>query len=296
MIHDTWLYFVVLAHLLNAFVVLIDKQLVTRLITHPIVYAFYVSLLSGVAFVLLPFGVVTVPSLSIMFYCLMAAICYFFSIVYLYRALQHTDPSDAVPVAGSLTAISTFFFSFIVFEQSFTWQVFVGSTLLIIGTLLISHFRFTKITAGQIAVSGIFSGVSAVFTKLVFEHLTFANGFFWTRMANVLLAVIVACIPMYHRYINHNLEHSSPGTKMLIIGNKVIAGIAALMILFAIKLAPVQYVNALAGLQYVFLLTFAIIWGKHKGHFFSYNDGPHDMVHKILSTALIVLGFMIFVS
>lgn len=296
MTHNAWLYFVILAHFINALVVIIDKHIVSTSVPRPVVYAFYVSLLSGTALVLVPFGAVSIPSLTIILYSIIAGATYVFSILCLYEALRVTDPSDAIPVVGALTAISTFIFSFVTLQTEISRQVLIGSLLLIIGTLLISHFRFTWKTARYVLLSGLLSGLSAVFVKIVFQTESFANGFFWTRMGNFLFALVLIAIPAYWKHVDAHLRKISVGTKMIIVGNKVFAGGAAFLILLAIKLAPVSLVSALAGLQYVFLLVLAVIWSKHMPEYFFHRGKPGELVHRVLSTSLIVLGFIIFVS
>lgn len=51
-----WLLLVILAHLFYALVFLIDKYIVSRPLPHPVVYAFYVGVLSIFIWVLAPFG------------------------------------------------------------------------------------------------------------------------------------------------------------------------------------------------------------------------------------------------
>ncbi len=53
------LIFVIFGQVLNAIIVLIDKYIITKTaVSRPIVYAFFVGLISSVALFVVPFGVI----------------------------------------------------------------------------------------------------------------------------------------------------------------------------------------------------------------------------------------------
>ena len=85
-----WIVLATLAQILNAAIVLVDKYV---LVSHeslgkPVVYAFYVSMLSGVVIVLLPLGVVSLPSLKVVALSLLSSITFILSVIFLYTALK----------------------------------------------------------------------------------------------------------------------------------------------------------------------------------------------------------------
>lgn len=290
----TWIGFVVIAQLINAGIVLVDKYLLNsdRGVSKPAVYAFYVSILSGVVVVLVPFGVISWPSALVVWLSLATAITYIFSIFFLYSALKITDASDVAPVAGAMSAISAFILSHIWLNQDLPQSFLIAFIFLIIGTLLISHFRFNTKSFAFVFLAGVLFGVSAFLIKLIFLHTTFINGFFWSRMTNVLGALFLLLIPSNLEAIRHGLRQSSSGTKGLVVGNKALSGIAFLFTMIAIQMGSVSIVNALSGLQFVFLLTFAYFCMNKFPAIFAGEIHPHKIHHKLYGIIFIIFGFL----
>src|SRR3989344_4855381 len=113
----SWIYLVLLAQFINAAVVLLDKFLLTsKSIARPLVYVFYVSMLSGVAFLLLPFRLIFPyqlvfwPTGPVIWLSLTIGIAFTLSIFFLYHALASADASDVAPVVGAVSALATLLF------------------------------------------------------------------------------------------------------------------------------------------------------------------------------------------
>ncbi len=304
-LNNYWIYLVIIAQFISAAVVLIDKYLVgSKTDSHgsapaggPAVYTFYVSILSGVVLVILPFGWVLLPTLSVILISLAVAFSYIFSILFLYNSLKTSDASDVAPVMGAISALSTLFFSFIILKNSLPHNFMIGFLYLIAGTFLMSHFRFDKKSSIYVILAGLLFGLSSVFTKMIFNQTTFVNGFFWSRMANVLAAVTLLLWPANLKAIVQNLKYSTKETKFLVIGNKALAGLAFLLILGAIKLGEVSVVNALGGIQFVFLLLLAFIFTyKMPEHFHEAVHRERNLIKKITASSLIIIGlYLLFI-
>ena len=104
---QSWLAFAIFAQFLFALSTLVDKHIVTRAgtIGKPIVYAFYVALLSGFVVVLFPF--VSIPSGHVLLLSLVNAATFTAAIYLLYCALSTARASDVSPVVGGVSAIVT---------------------------------------------------------------------------------------------------------------------------------------------------------------------------------------------
>ena len=292
-----WIYLVVIAQLLNAVVTLIDKHFVTSaLIGKPVVYAFYMGVLSGAAVLLLPFGVVLAPTIMVLWLSLVAGISYVFALLFLYKSLKLSDASDVAPVFGAVSTVATFGFSFIFLGGSLSGNFLSGFILLVVGTFITSYFHLTKKAILFLVVAGVMFGFSTVFLKELFNQTAFWNGFFWSRLANVLGVVILFLWSNNARAILDNIKTSSMGTKTAVVVNKVIAGFAFLLILYAIKLGDVSVVNALTGVQFAFLLLFAILFSKRfPEYFYESVHHHHAILRKLVATVLIMVGlFLLF--
>lgn len=287
-----WITLAVVGQLFYAVSVLIDKYvLVTpKGIGRPIVYVFYVSLLSAVVLLLAPFGV-GMPSAQVVWLSVASAVSFMFSIYLLYSALQCCGKaSDIVPVIGALSAITTFALAFVFLDQDLSEYFYVPFALLVIGTLFISHFRFTLRLTKMVIFSGIFFGTSVLLMKILFLEAGFLDGFFWSRMANVGGALFILAMPAWRSAIFGGTRSSSSGVKWLVVGNKVLSGAAAALTFVAIYLGSVSVVNAMAGLQFVFILAFAYFFGSWFPAIFSGEIHPHKFPHKLYGVILIAAG------
>lgn len=285
-----WIFIVLIAQFMNAIVVLLDKYVI-RQVSQPVVYAFAVGILSVIPIVLVPFGVVDAPSAIIVLNALAAGCAFIVSVVLLYRALAISDTSDVAPVMGGAAALSTLVFSLLVLRDTLPESFFLGFTLLVIGTFLVSHYRLSYRSLTYAVVAGILFGLSSVLIKNMFIVTTFLDAFFWSRMGNVFAALLLL-IPGESRHaIMHDVTHQKPQLALLIIGNKALTGTAVFLTLVAINLGNVSLVSALAGLQFVFLLLFAVAAGKRFPQYFPHETHQHALIPKILAVFFILAGF-----
>jgi drug/metabolite transporter (DMT)-like permease len=288
----TWMILVVLGQAINALVVLVDRYLVRKQFGgKPVVYTFYVGLLSGVVLILVPFGVVSPLSTFGFLVCVGIAASSILGLLYLYKALLITDASDTVPVTGSLTALASFIFSFFLLGSALPDHFIPGFLLLIVGMLFVSHFRFSPRAILYVLLVGFFLGLSTVLIKILFLETNFIDGFFWSRMANFAGALCLLAWPNNAKAILSRAAVPHRKTSYILVLNKVLAGIAMLFILIAINLGNVTLVNALAALQFVFLLFFVGFVHKFLPEMIFTPLRRRDIIQKVISTAIIIVGF-----
>ena len=140
----SWVFLVVGAQIINAFVAVADKYLVTdeKRMPRPFVYAFYTSLVTGfwlviylVGFVpsLREYGIpsllnVRMPTLEVVALAFFSAYTFFMALVSLYGTLKRADTSDVMPVVGAVSAIGTFGLSLLFLgahsSPDFIWGIF----------------------------------------------------------------------------------------------------------------------------------------------------------------------------
>lgn len=288
-----WLGIAVAAQFLFALGVLIDRHIIVRAgpLGRPIVYAFYVSLLSGFVVVLAPFGLISLPTTVVLLLSLATSITFLAGIYFLYSALAIAHASDVAPVVGAVSAIITVVLAGIWIDNDVASFQFVPIVLLIIGTGLISRFHFTKQALLYTCVSGVGIGATIFLTKLIFLETSFLDGFFWTRMMNVVVALALLLIPVCRIAILKGGTQSSQGAKFLVVGNKILAGSASVLMTYAVSLGSVSVVNALSGVQFVFIfiLTFLFARFMPDSHFHA-THAHEGLGHTAAGVVCIVLG------
>lgn len=306
----TWIFLAAGAQVLNALVAIIDKYLVTdeKALPRPFVYAFYsllvtggwiiiyfVGLLPGMSTIGMPqFSNVVSPTIQVVGMSFLAAYTFFMALVSLYNALKHADASDVMPVIGASSAIATFGMSYLFLGTALNINFIWGVLLLAIGTLLVSQFRFTSTIALHTIHSGIFFALHYIAMKGLFQETSFDDGFFWSRIGFVLFALSLLLVPTYYKKITGQTKTTTKKTGFLVLLNKVMAGVAAFMLLKATDWGDVAVVQALDGLKFVFIFFISIVFGQYIPA--AAGENEHDLktiARKFMYVIIICVGFVL---
>ncbi len=301
----TWILIVIAAHFLNAIVSIVDKHIVTAgKVSKPIVYAFYVGILSTLSILIFSFNILPLkieglphinnvyfPDIKLSTFSILSGYLFLVALVSLYSAFKKSDASDVVPVVGSSNAIFTFIISFIFLGEVLTKNFLIGFIFLVVGTVILSHFRFSYKVLGFSLLSGIFYAGYYSLMKVMFNDYAFDQAFFWSRIGLLFASVSLLIVPYYKKIIFQGTKQSKVKHGLWILGNNILGGIAGISLLKATELGSVTIVQALNGLQFAFLIIISVIFGKITPVSFGENNNISDIVQKILSVSLIIIGF-----
>lgn len=286
--------FVILGQLLNASTVLIDKYIVTKTsISRPGVYVFYVGIISGFVLILLPFGVVNTPSPHTVLLSLDIGFVFVASILFLYRALKHANATDVVAWLTAVSALTTFIFGSIFLNEELPASFPYAMALFIIGILFVGHFRFYARSFVQVILAGTLFGFSVILIKILFSTVSFADGFFWSRMGNMFAALSLLLFPTIRRHVFQVTKDTTKKTGLLVIANRILGGLAFLCILYAIRLGSVSIVNALSSLQFLFIFVIILFLGRYMPELYHREFRHGHVLHKVLSMFFIIAGFFV---
>lgn len=306
----SWILLTTCAQLINAVVAIADKYLVTdeKRMPRPFVYAFYTSLATSFWLIIyflgfIPgfselgvpsFSNIQVPTLEFMALAFFSAYTFFMAIVSLYGTLKRADTSDVMPVVGAVSAIATFGLSYLFLDAQYSQNFIWGVLLLATGTFMVSHLRFNTNIALASFHSGLFFALHYISMKGMFQLTNFDDAFFWSRVALVLFVLSWLLIPNYLELIRSQNKATTRNTGFLIFGTKILAGVAAFMLLKATDLGDVAVVQALDGLKFVFILLIGLL----VGHWLPKSAGENDrsmrtIVRKFVYVTVICLGFIL---
>lgn len=306
-----WIFLAVVAQFLNALVALIDKRIVSddKMLPRPFVYGFYTCLFSGVWVLIYFFGFLpfsfegfTVPSFSnvlrpsieVVALSFLSAYTFFIGLVSMFNALRVADASDVVPVIGATSAIASFGLGHFFLGTAMTSHYWLGITVLAVGTYLVSRFHFTYRTAFVAVHSGLFFAFHYIAIKGLFMTTSFDDGFFWSRVAFVLFALSLLMIPNYFEKIKEQTKVTTRSTGYLIVANKVLAGVSTILILKATDLGDVAVVQALGGLQFIFILILGIFFSIRPTTIAVGEPYRKEAIlQKALFVAVISVGFLL---
>ena len=305
---QSWVLLVVIAQFISAIVAMVDKYLVSsNRVGQPLVYAFYVSILSALSILVyafswidLPttfqfpsFANVHIPTFEVLGWSIVSSFTFFGALIALFSSFKYADASDVIPVISSTSAVATLLFSFSFLNEGLTRNFSLGFGLLVVGTLLVSHLRFTKKVLFYSLIGGVLFGLSSVSVKLLFNVTNFDDGFFWSRVMLVLAAVILYSTPYCCQSVKSHSKKTKWTNWLWIVGNKTLAGLSGLLIFKAIELGNVATVQALSGLQFVFLLLFAILFGKRSPYACGENCSRKELIQKTIAVTIFAIGFVI---
>lgn len=302
----TWILFTLLGYFCLAVSQLLDKFLLSgERIPRPSVYAFYVSLFSLFSLLFAPFGFAWLPFwLASLF--LFSGFFFVYGLLAFYYAVKTSEISRIAPLVGLITSVTVLLFSSfspdIFGEGSFTIRTLMALGLFVIGGLLISYdlpLRKHDHLSWTVLLAGTSIGFSLLLLKFGYLHTNFVSGLVWSRIGMFAAGLTLLLVPIFRQeiWIQHEpkkmADKKSLVTFAIFLFNKTCAGTASFLILYATALGSVSFVQALSGMQYVFLLLLSLPLSARFPHIFGEKLSFWDWFQK--GVALLIIGAAFFV-
>lgn len=297
----TWALVALVGYFFSAVSVLFDKYLLSDRIATPAIYAFFVSLFSLFALLFIPFGF-QFPGLYTTGVFLLSGIFFVYGLVAFYTAVQKHEVSRVAPLLGTTVSLIAFLAVFIpgvAGESIFGPRYLLALGLLIAGGLLISFdlpLRKKESIPKLILVAGLAMGISMILLKQGYNDADFISGLVWSRLGIFIGGLSLLFFSSYRRQIFAQLSHFSVkpdqarSTGALFVLSKTCAGVASFLITYAVAQGSVSFVQALSGMQYVFVLLLAFPLALRYPKVFGEKLFFWDWFQKGLAVAMIGLG------
>ncbi|MEK7647013.1 MAG: EamA family transporter [Patescibacteria group bacterium] len=297
-----WILVAVAAYFFGALSFIGDKLILSRIVTSPLVYAFYAGVLSVFAALLFPFDMIW-PGTAQFLLSLVAGVIFLFALLALFVALKSGEVSRVLPVVGGLTPVFVYLGSYALLGEQLTFMQTVALVFLVVGGVLISMERapwsFFGIPAWHNilmpVLAALLFGIFYVSVKYVFTHQPFLSGFIWTRLGSFAGALILLVPKSNREVIFNSVRTLNARVGGFFIANKILAGIAFLILNYAIYLGSVTLVNALQGVQYFFILAFSIFLSARIPQFFEEKITRSIIMQKISAILLTGIGLALLV-
>jgi len=304
-----WILLATAGQFLNAIVAILDKYIVSdeNALPRPFVYAFYSCLLTGgwVLVYLLGFvpGLsnlgapsylnIQPPTLVVVALAFLAAYTFFMALMSMFSALKAADASNVMPIIGSVSALSAFGMSYLFLDASLSHNFIFGIVILSAGTFLVSRSLPEREVVLYVIHAGLFFALHAITMKGLFNETSFDDGFFWSRIGFVLFALSLLLVPAYYLKITKQTKGTTKKTGAIVVLTKVLAGVAAFLLLKATDMGEVSVVQALDGLKFVFILIISIVFAHYLPDSATDRDTrPGTFFRKLLFVFLILIGFI----
>ncbi|MDD4290218.1 MAG: DMT family transporter [Patescibacteria group bacterium] len=303
-----FLIIVIVSYFILAIVNLADKFILGNMIPNSKAYTFFVGVLGCAVVLLSPFFLVWCGWRILMLNILVGA---FFPIAltFMYRSLKIGDTSKMITLVGGTIPIFTVIMSIFILGEVFTKNQWLGIALLIVGTIIIAWLPNKKTLWHKISVmfgmtddnpkrgiieailSALFYALFFIGTKYLYSIQPFWSGFIWIRLGT-LIAVLTFLINKSDRIAIFNSFKSlmKGKNKLLFFGNQGLAGVGFVLQNYAIALGSVALVNAMQGIQYVFLIVLGFIITMFKPRAIKEDISKSIIIQKIIAILLIGIG------
>lgn len=251
--------FTLAAYFFNAVSVFSSKFLLNKAIPDPLVYIFYISLISFLAILALPFT--KAPTLEVFMIASFSTCAWTLGAYLMYKALKAGNVSRVIPVIGTLIPLFLLIFA----SGTNTISVNQGiAVLILIGGMIfltITDWRnsFNKWELIFEILSALAFAVSYITLRQAYLKLDFFSVLVWSRLILLPLGLTILIIPVLRKRIISSARpkinfFSKVG--LIFLGGQLAGAISELLLLFSISLANPALVNSLQGTQYIFLLIF----------------------------------------
>lgn len=296
----SYLPIAILGYCLNAIATLVDKALLDKNIPEPIVYTFYLGVLSLAAILLIPFGF-SWPNTPTILFATASGFTFVFGWMTLYLALKHDEASRVAPIIGTFVPIFTLILGLLFLDQSLTRSQFLAFAILTSGLVLISSTSWfkSKIERENILLmilSGLFFALSSVLLRQSFLNSNFISTLVVSRIGMFILVLTFLLIPKYRQKIfsskvtGHHLIN--PTSKLLVLG-QVAGALGGLLLTYSVSLVNPAIVNAISGVQYIIILAVVLILSKKFQKLLEEDVNKRILAQKILGSVVIGLGLAI---
>jgi len=297
-----WLVVAISAYFLFALVALGDKYLLAGP-PNPKSYSFYVGTLGILVLVLVPFVGFSIPEISQVFLSLLTGVVFILALFGLYTALENFEVSRIVPAIGGLLPLFTFGLVYLFSSGEgilSSWKI-LAFILLLAGSVLIAFEKGKSITSKSLQISALTAllfAIAFVLTKFVYLSQPFWSGFIWMRIGGFLAAICFIFTKEVKREIFERKFTFQKKTGTVFLFNQGIGAGAFILQNWAIALVPLgflAFINALEGTKYLFLLIFTILLALKFPKILKEEISRKILFQKILAILLIGGGLVLLV-
>ena len=285
----------ILAYALNAGSIVIDKILIRNILPNPLIYTFYINILSLLVIILIPFGLNLNNQTLIMG--AISGILFVFAVYTLFKALKLGEASVVGPVVGALNPLFTLLFVTFFLNQILTSSQIMGFSVLLTGALLLTvNIWLKKLRLNKqlfwMVISGFFFSLAYISLKETFLSSNLITGIVVSRVAAGLFVLPLIGFPSFRKqiFVKRNDQFSNKKTLFLLILGQGMAATSGLLISIAISLASPALVNSLFGVQYLVILGVAIILARKHPQLLDESLTKGVLMQKLIGVGVLSLG------
>ncbi len=293
-----WLPIAILSYALNAGSLVTDKFLLSKKVTRPSVFAMIICLMGVFAAVLLPFGWQT-PTLHQFALEIAAGLIFAGGLLTMFVALDKGESSRVVPFLNGLQPIFLLPMAWLLLNENISERFLLAFLLIVAGSILITwgKGKAKKQAYAWAIFSALLFAISIVLSKIAFNSAgSFITPFVMTRFGSAIFALGLIFWPGNIRLLKEELRKPSEQSVWLVICGQTAGALGSLLynLAIAISVNATALINALQGMQYVFLLLIVAVVTRLHPKALNEKMTRKILIQKIIATALIVAGLAVF--
>ena len=303
----TWLSIAIIAYFLLALVNILDKFLLENAINSSRAYTFLVGVLGMLVFALAPWFLKW-PGIELFLYNILIGTLFPLALLFFYAALKKGEASKTLLLIGGAVPVFTLIFSLILLNENFNSRQWLALGALLLGTIIISWLpekqNFWNKTLEALKVNkkrnykglilalfaAIFFALFFIGSKEAFNNQEFFSAFIWIRGGSFVFVLFLLLHYRSRKEIFKNIKRLNSKKGSLFIANQGLAAGGFLLQNYAISLTSVALVNALQGVQYVFIILIGVLATIFYPKILSENISKSIIIQKIIAVILIAFG------
>lgn len=289
----SWLSIALSGYLLLAFTGIADKFLVSKVVRAPIAYAFYTAITGPFSLILVPFGA-RLLTLHDFVVALLAGVFFIAAIYHSYSAISRSSISRVIPIQGGLIPMFSFLLAYLILDERLTFFQTSGFFFLVAGAVIISFRKekgkWTTKALAYAAMSSAFFAIASVLTKYVFDHSNFISGMVWTRIGFILPIPFILMFKKNREAIFNAPKQAGVKNIALYYSARASGTIGGFLQNYAVSLGSVSVVNALQGMQFVFLLIMTSLISIFHPNILKEKITAESISLKVIAITLISIG------
>jgi drug/metabolite transporter (DMT)-like permease len=320
-----WLLVAIISYFINAGVYVGDKFILSKKLHSSVAYAFYVGIWSFLNIFLL-FLDPWLPNWQQFGLDMVAGILFLATLIFWYKALHQSEATRVVPIVGALTPVFSFILGFLFLHEQLTERELLAFAILVIGGVLISvkqtkfyelqevanrikavagnalggihaEYRPTQRLIVNSVIAAFFFAAFYVLIKYVYATQPFIGGFVWSRLGSFVGVHLMLLIPSWRKAIfdKHVTHNSKPNNLILFFSIRLSASIAFILLNRAVSMGNVAMINALQGVQYIFLFVIVLFLSAKFPKVLKEELGGSVLFQKIIGALLVGIGLYMLV-
>lgn len=299
-----WLSLSIIGYVLLGVVFVMDKFILSKSVARPAVYAFYSTVPAFLAFFAWPFGVQLPHGVDIV-WAIASGLLFGLGMHTLFLAVKAGEASHINPFTGAVITIVTYALSAVALGEQLSRAEIAGVMVLTLASVLLSY-ETSRVHHGWHAgylwaiLSGIAFAISLVIVKYFYEHYSFITGLVWTRGTSGLYALLLLLFPSVRRALFKSRPRAfkTYGKRHalgLVLADKILSVIGIVLLHYAIAIGSVTLVNALEGVQYVFMFILIYLSTRFFPRVFKEYFTKRELIIETIAIVLVAVGSVLFV-